>query len=190
MRIQLNPAFGLFRRCPLVQAGAPPSAGGDRPGIIGIARATAPGGRDLARRKGQRWMQQVSDTGPARMLLRGALLRCPRCGSGGLFRGLTTMVERCPRCGLSFEHEEGYWVGAMTINVTVALVVGILAIGAAVAATWPDIPVVPLVVVGVAAMILGPILFHPFSRTLWVALDLVFFNRGASNEGRRRNPWG
>jgi uncharacterized protein (DUF983 family) len=125
----------------------------------------------------------------ARMIVRGLLGRCPRCGSGGLFRSLTTMVERCPRCGLSFEHEEGYWVGAMTVNVMAVLLLGIIGLGLAVLVTWPDIPVVPIMVIGLIATALFPILFYPLSKTIWVALDLAFFNRGTTNEGRR-SPWG
>ena len=29
---------------------------------------------------------------------------------------------------------------------------------------------------GVAGMVLFPILFYPFSKTLWIAIDLYFFN--------------
>jgi uncharacterized protein (DUF983 family) len=123
------------------------------------------------------------------MILRGLTGRCPRCGSGGLFRSWTALVECCPRCGLSFEHEEGYWVGAMTVNVMVALVLGAVGLGLAVVLTWPDIPTVPIVAAGVVAMILVPVLFYPLSKTVWVTLDLAFFNRGTTNEGRR-NPWG
>jgi hypothetical protein len=86
------------------------------------------------------------------------------------------MLEACPRCGLVFEQEEGYWVGAMTVNIVVTelLFAVLLAIG--VIATWPDLPVVPLVAIGVAVNVIFPVFFYPFSKTLWVALDLVFFN--------------
>ncbi len=95
------------------------------------------------------------------------------------------MVERCPGCGLSYEHEEGYWVGAMTVSIGVVLLTTIAALGVTVIATWPDIPVVPVIVIGVIATGLFPIIFYPFSKTIWVALDLAFFNRGATSEGRR-----
>jgi uncharacterized protein (DUF983 family) len=36
------------------------------------------------------------------------LFRCPRCGTGKLYRGLLTVVDTCSACGLSFkEHEQG-----------------------------------------------------------------------------------
>ncbi len=75
------------------------------------------------------------------LLSRGLLTRCARCGAGGLFRRWTTMVDHCPRCGLRFEHEEGYWVGAMTLNILVTEFLFAILLVIAVIVTWPDIPV-------------------------------------------------
>ena len=111
-----------------------------------------------------------------RLIGRGFALRCPRCGQGGLFRRWTEMVEYCPRCGLVFEQEEGYWVGALTIATVAALLVSIVGIVVVTILTWPDLPIVPLIAIGVVGMVLFPILFYPFSKTLWVAIDLYFFN--------------
>lgn len=112
----------------------------------------------------------------AQILLRGLRRHCPRCGQSGVFESWMEMIEACPRCGLIYEQEEGYWVGALTINTVVTLfgfgfVILFLAI-----ATWPNTPVPLLVTVGVIAGILFPIFFYPFSKTLWVALDLMAFN--------------
>jgi uncharacterized protein (DUF983 family) len=111
-----------------------------------------------------------------RALWRGLTLRCARCGSGKLFRSWTRTVDACPRCGLVFEAEEGYWVGAMTLNIVVteALTVVLLLVG--VVLTWPELPVLPLVLIGVGINAIFPIVFYPISKTLWVATDLVFFN--------------
>lgn len=120
----------------------------------------------------------------ARLILRGLLGRCPRCGQGGLFRRWFTLVPTCPRCGLRFEREEGYWVGAMTLNITLAELLFLTILIAGIAATWPDLPVIPLIVVGVAANIAFPILFYPLSKTLWMGVDLAFFNRLRPEEFR------
>jgi uncharacterized protein (DUF983 family) len=56
------------------------------------------------------------------MLIRGLLRRCPRCGSGTLFRGWFQMVERCPRCGYTFEREESFFLGAYVINLAITQV--------------------------------------------------------------------
>jgi uncharacterized protein (DUF983 family) len=112
-----------------------------------------------------------------RLILRGLLGRCPRCGSGQLFVRYFTLKDACPRCGLTFQREEGYWVGAMTLNIILAeaLFVAIVAVG--IILTWPDLPVVPLIVIGVAANIAFPILFYPLSKTLWLGVDLAYFHR-------------
>jgi uncharacterized protein (DUF983 family) len=52
----------------------------------------------------------------ATILIRGLLLRCPNCGKGKLFRRGFTMYEKCPVCGWRFEREEGYWTGAIALN--------------------------------------------------------------------------
>jgi uncharacterized protein (DUF983 family) len=39
--------------------------------------------------------------------------RCPRCRQGRVFRGALEMNPCCPVCGLSFEREQGYFLGAM-----------------------------------------------------------------------------
>lgn len=81
------------------------------------------------------------------------------------------MEERCPSCGLHFEKDDGYWLGSVMINTgaTEGLVLVMLVIG--MVAFWPDVPWVALLVVGVATAIIFPMLFHPFSRTLWVATE-------------------
>ena len=105
------------------------------------------------------------------MLWWGLTRRCPRCGSGHLFRRWFTIVERCPRCGLRFEREEGYWAGALAINIAVAFTVFILVFVVGIALTAPDIPVVELLVILVPLMIIVPIAYYPFSKTLWMAVD-------------------
>lgn len=57
------------------------------------------------------------NTGPApasddpstpRVLLNGALGRCPRCGKGRLFEGFLQVAEDCQICGLNFSgHDAG-----------------------------------------------------------------------------------
>lgn len=104
-----------------------------------------------------------------RGLARAATLACPRCGSRRLFRRWLIMEERCPRCDLRFEQSEGYWLGSVAINlgVTEALFLIVFILGMVV--TWPDVPWTGLLIAGVAISIMVPLLFHPFSRMLWVA---------------------
>lgn len=104
-------------------------------------------------------------------LVRGASLRCPRCGSRGLFRHWTSMVEECPRCGLHFEQEQGYWLGSMMVNTGLTQGAFIVLLVGGMIVTWPDVPWTALLIAGVAVTLSAPILFHPFTRTLWVAAE-------------------
>ena len=66
---------------------------------------------------------------PGRGSAVGAILHqlCPRCRTGrifrrSIFRGIPKMYERCPVCGLTFEREQGYFLGAMYISYGMGLV--------------------------------------------------------------------
>jgi uncharacterized protein (DUF983 family) len=109
--------------------------------------------------------------GRARQLARGLARRCPRCGSGGLFDHWLHMRPSCPRCGLVFERAEGDWTGAMVINFALTTAVFVVVLIALVAATAPTIPVAPLLAVLVPITALGPLVFYPVSKTLWVAIE-------------------
>ena len=106
-----------------------------------------------------------------RMLWWGLTKRCARCGSGHLFRRWFTIVDDCPRCGLHFEREEGYWAGALAINIGFTAAVFAVALVIALALTIPSVPVAPILGVLIPLMIVLPIVFYPFSKTIWVAVD-------------------
>ncbi len=113
---------------------------------------------------------------PAGMLGRGLLRRCASCGSGNLFDSWFRMRERCPRCGYRFEREEGFFLGAYVINLAITL--GLLLLLAVVPLivlldSRPDPSLVPIIVGGTAAVVIGPMAFYPFSKTIWTAIDLI-----------------
>jgi hypothetical protein len=83
-----------------------------------------------------------------------------------------TLRESCTRCGLYFEREEGYWVGALIINTTVAFGTFILLFVGGMLLTWPDVPWTALGVVTVGVMAILPILFYPLSKTIWMAIEM------------------
>ena len=104
---------------------------------------------------------------------RGLLKRCPRCGTGGLFSRWFDLPERCPRCRLSFDRGDGFWLGSMAINLGAAeLVFGGFAV-AVMVATWPNVPWVLLTILGVTLNAVVPVLFYPWSKTIFLAIDLV-----------------
>jgi uncharacterized protein (DUF983 family) len=116
------------------------------------------------------------------MLWWGFTKRCARCGSGHLFKRWFTMVDDCPRCRLHFEREQGYWAGALAINIIVAGAVFVVAFAVALVLTAPDIPVVPILAVLVPLMIVVPIVGYPFSKTIWVAVDRALLQHLDRNE--------
>lgn len=81
------------------------------------------------------------------------------------------MAEACRRCGIRFEREQGYWVGAVTINTAVTFVsfAGLFAV--LTLATWPDVPWGTVMAVTIGVNLLLPVVFYPVSKTLWVALE-------------------
>lgn len=113
-----------------------------------------------------------------RMLARALVRRCPRCGSGGLFTRWFRMVERCPRCRFRFDRraEEGAFLGAYVLNLALtegalaAVLFGFIVVRATGAEGGPLWPV--FAIGGLVAVVL-PVAFYPFSRTLWVAIDLA-----------------
>src|SRR6059058_3979072 len=52
-----------------------------------------------------------------RTLLRALRLRCPVCGLSSVFRRPFKVRHHCPACGALFQREEGFFVGALMINV-------------------------------------------------------------------------
>lgn len=111
----------------------------------------------------------------ARLLGRGVLKRCPRCGGRGLYASWFRMRERCPTCGLRFEREPGFFVGAYTINLAISIVALFVLCMAfvAVKATNPDAGYLGFLVAGLVIALVAPVFCYPFSRTIWSAIDLV-----------------
>ncbi|MBK8002766.1 MAG: DUF983 domain-containing protein [Gemmatimonadetes bacterium] len=112
---------------------------------------------------------------PLVLLARALSLRCPNCGGGGMFAAWLRMKPHCPTCGLRTERgEQGYVVGAYMFNIMAAeLAWGALFVGAVVL-TWPDVPWDPLLWGGGVLMLALPFLFYPFSKTVFLAFDLLF----------------
>jgi hypothetical protein len=92
------------------------------------------------------------------------------------------MVPDCPRCGLHFEREQGYWTGALAINIIATGGLFAVLFATLIAITIPDVPVAPLLLVLVPVAVLGPIVYYPFSKTMWVAIDRAFLQRLDPNE--------
>jgi uncharacterized protein (DUF983 family) len=118
------------------------------------------------------------------LLIRGLTRRCPRCGEWRIFSGYFALKDECPRCGLDLVREQGYYVGAMTVNIIAAELLAILIIVAVTIGTWPDLPVNALIIAGVGVNLLFPALFYPLTKTLWLGIDLGFLNQIDPDEMR------
>jgi uncharacterized protein (DUF983 family) len=96
--------------------------------------------------------------------------RCPRCRQGRVFRASLTMNPSCPVCGLSFEREEGYFLGAMYVSYGLSvcfLGLGTL-VGALVLPEW-NLSLVCLLVT-ILYLPLVPLVFR-YSRVIWIYFD-------------------
>ena len=121
----------------------------------------------------------------ARMLARGVLLRCPRCGSSGILVHWLKPRAQCPRCGLRLDRgERDHWLGAYAVNLVASEIIWALSMVAIIVIRWPDVPWAFLEYGGALLMIAAPFIFYPFSRTIWLATDLIFrSDRDADTSG-------
>jgi hypothetical protein len=78
-------------------------------------------------------------------------------------------------CGLDVQRgEEGYQVGAYMFNIIAAELAFAAVFLAILVLTWPAPRWEWLEYGGVAMMIVAPFVFYPFSKTLFLAFDLLF----------------
>lgn len=84
------------------------------------------------------------------------------------------MVERCPRCGHKFERGQGFWLGAIMINSAATFGLFLLVFVGGMVVTWPDTPWTALLIATILLNALFPVFSHPFSRTIWVGLEMAF----------------
>jgi uncharacterized protein (DUF983 family) len=101
---------------------------------------------------------------------RAMRLRCPVCGRGRLFRGMT-MLARCTHCGFRYEREVGYFTNTVVVNYAIACL-PILLIVAPLAYVRPH-AIALEIGLGFCFAILLPLLCFRHVRSLWLATDVV-----------------
>lgn len=112
---------------------------------------------------------------PSRRVARALVLHCPECGGGGLFARWLRLRPRCGTCGLKLDRgHPDHFVGAYLVNLIIAEVLFALILGGWLLAVWPEVPWDAVQVVAVVAMVLSPLVTYPFTRTVWLAADLIF----------------
>lgn len=112
---------------------------------------------------------------PRTRLLRALALHCPECGGGPLFKRWLFLEPRCPRCALKTDRANpDHFVGAYLVNLIVAELLFAFAFGVWLLSVWPAVPWDRITIVLVAAMVVAPLVLYPFTRTVWLAADLIF----------------
>ena len=104
-----------------------------------------------------------------RVLVRAVRLRCPRCGRSPLYAGWFRMHERCAACGLRYEREQGYFVGAIYVNYAVTTIIAVTGF----LLTWRDVPIAVELMVWGVFVVLFPLWFFRYSRSLWLGLEFL-----------------
>ncbi len=106
---------------------------------------------------------------------RALRLRCPNCGQGRLFSSWLRMVGRCGVCGLLYERgEHDAFIGAYMLNLIIAELYVALLMLVLILATWPAVPW-HLLPWGIALLTIPAVVAtYPFSRSLWLGIDLIF----------------
>ena len=83
------------------------------------------------------------------------------------------MGPRCPDCDQAVDRpEEGYYLGAVLLNLVAAELVLAGTALALMLATWPDVPWSAVMYGGAVVMVAAPMLLYPFMKLIWLAVDL------------------
>jgi uncharacterized protein (DUF983 family) len=106
---------------------------------------------------------------------RALRLRCPHCGLGRMYRRWLRQENRCSSCRLRFERgEHDYFIGAYLVNLIVAELAVVAGLLLGMFLTWPDVPWRTLKWVLLPFVVITPLITHPFSKSLWLAIDLIY----------------
>lgn len=112
---------------------------------------------------------------PSTRLARGLTLRCPQCGAHGIVESWFRMRPTCPGCGLRLDRgTRDFFIGAYLINLIVSEVLFAIVLGTVVWATWPATSWDALQYIAIAAIVIAPLTTYPFTKTTWLAFDLIF----------------
>ena len=103
------------------------------------------------------------------LLGRSLLLRCPRCGHGGLFRNMWKMNKACDQCGLTYEREPGFFLGTIYINYGLTSLIAATAYPVMVFGFGVSRHVALWVTLSFAVVF--PLCFFRYARSLWLGFD-------------------
>ncbi|MGD9794470.1 MAG: hypothetical protein AB7V43_13420 [Acidimicrobiia bacterium] len=76
-------------------------------------------------------------------------------------------------CGYKYERQDGFLLGALTINTIVTLGCVLAMLVGGLIATSPDFETMKVTLACAALAVIVPIIVFPFSYTIWAAVDLA-----------------
>jgi len=102
---------------------------------------------------------------------RALRLRCPACGNSSIIQKPFHIKHHCDSCHALFKREEGFFVGAILMNVVVSELIILVVCFFALLLLGADYEnvLVFLFIVG----LLFPVLFFHHSWSLWLAFDYL-----------------
>jgi uncharacterized protein (DUF983 family) len=115
------------------------------------------------------------------MVGRALLLRCPQCGTRGVMQNWFKMKKRCPGCGLLIEREgNDYLSGSVLFNLVLAELIFAFVLVVYLLIVWPNVNWDTLGIAAPLGMAIAPFVLFPFSKLLWLAVDLSLRPAAAS----------
>ena len=109
------------------------------------------------------------------IITRGLTNCCPNCGGHALFKAgtLFELNHACPDCGLKFEKDDGFYLGAMSLNYGITLIgclvpVALLWYNGVIGGTWAA-------GLAVGGSVVVPALLYRPSRSWQLMLYYSFF---------------
>ena len=99
-------------------------------------------------------------------------LLCPACGNASIVKKPFHIRERCNSCLVRFKREEGFFVGAILVNVvsTELMILFVYLLSIAVIGSYYQVIIATLLVIALAF----PVAFYHHSWSVWLTFDHAF----------------
>lgn len=112
-------------------------------------------------------------------LWRSLTRACPNCGARGVHRNYWKYLERCPSCQIHLERgEHGYVVGTYMFNLVASELIFVAVMITWITRTWGHVAWDLVQYVGVAMMVLLPVVFYPVAKGLFLSFHLFWHPQG------------
>jgi uncharacterized protein (DUF983 family) len=104
-----------------------------------------------------------------KILLRCLRLRCPVCGDSPVFRRRFQVRHHCPSCLALFQREDGFFVGAIVVNIitTELLIIVLYLFCLLLLSSRYELMLTILFIFG----IMFPVAFYHHSWSVWLSFD-------------------